>query len=335
MTFESLCKIADGESLNTPSVNAYEKIETKAHLVKRGDLFVGSEKEAIAKALENGAYGILHESDTIMIDEEVAWIKVASTDDALIKILRFSLLKSDSLFFYFPDIEYEILKQIIKKEKVIFLKDEVHKNFKKILEAENSSFFISKKEDFLHKIYPEFITYHDKNKSLIQLTHQTLFLSSFTYEEIHYENIKLPALFLSSLNRVLHFAKESQLSFDIEKLAFIEEFKPLFISNKLTPKAFGDSEHAFIVQNNAKQILPALNYIQEFAKWANILLFIPKETNITTKIETNYYENLEEVKEIEVDKFNFILIVANYNAVSSILEKNKHRESISLFRSTE
>lgn len=331
MTFESLCKIIDGVCLNAPSVNAYEKIETKSHLVKRGDLFVGNEKEAIAQALENGAYGILHDRDTLMIDKEVAWIKVDSTDDALIMILRFSLLKSDSLFFYFPSIEYALLKQIVKKEKTIFLSDSVSKNFKKILEAENHSFFICKDEKFLEKIYPEFITYHDRDKSLIKLTHQTLFLSSFTYDDVHYENIKLPALFLPSLNRVLYYLKESNLSFDLEKLTFIENFQPLFISNRLIPKAFGDSEHAFIVAKDTTHILHSLSYIEEFATWAKTVLFLPTGTDVTTKAPLRYYNSLQEIKDIDVDRFNFILILANYNELSLLLEQNKREDNLSLF----
>ena len=331
MTFESLCKIVDGKPLNTPSVNAYDKIETKAHLIKRGDLFVGNDKEAITKAIENGAYGVLHDTDTIMTDEEIAWIKVESTDDALIMILRFSLLKSDSLFFYFPPVEYALLKQIIKRDKVIFLEKDVHKNFKKILETDNSSFFISKEEDFLQKVYPEFITYHDREQSLIKLTHQTLFLSSFTYDDIHYEDIKLPALFLPALNRVLHYLRESQLDFEIEKLTFLESFQPLFVSNKLTPKAFGDSEHVFIVHEDSQQMLSSLSYIEDFAKWAKILLFLPSKEKISTCTTLHYYDTLEEVKDIDVNSFNFILILANYNKLSSLLEKNNNENSVSLF----
>lgn len=339
MTFDNLCEIVDGERLNHPAIKAYEKIETKAHLIKRGDMFIGSDEKSIAHAINNGAYAILHENNPIMIDEEVAWIKVSSTDDALIKILRLSLLKSDSLFFYFPPIEVALLKQILKKEKVIFLEADVNTNFKKILEAENNSFFISQNEDFLQRIYPEFITYHEhaslplghRDKSLLKLTHQTLFLSSFTYEDIHYEHIKLPALFLASLSRVLHFLKESHLAFDIEKLSFIEYFQPLFISNRLTIRPFGDSEHAFIVQSDESQLLPSLEYIQNYAKWAEVLLFLPKGKSVATDSTIHYYETLEEVKDIEVDKFNFILILANYNELSFILEKNNTEKNISLF----
>jgi len=331
MTFESLCKIVDATSLNDSSVNAYEKIETKPHLIKRGDLFVGSDQEAIKQAIENGAYGILHEGDAIMIDEEVAWMKVLSIDEALIKLLRFSLLKSDLHFFYFPHIEYDILRQILQKEHVIFLKSNVKENFHKILKGKNSSFFICDDQAFLSSIYPEFTTYHDTRQSLIKLTHQTLFLSSFTYNEIHYEDIKLPALFLDSLNRVLHFAQESNLHFDIEKLAFIETFQPLFISNQRTIRPFGDSEHVFIVINDEKQLAPTLKYIQEMATWANILLFLPNSETRPCDVATHHYAQLKEVNDIDVDKFNFILILANYNALTNILQNNKKEQNISLF----
>ena len=333
MTFDNLCKIVDGERLNLPTVNAYEKIETEAQLIKQGDLFVGSDKTLIALAINNGAYAILHENSPHMIDEEVAWIKVDSTDAALIKILRFSLLKSDSLFFFFPPIEYAILKQIVKKEHMIFLDEQVTTNFKKILEAGNNSFFVSQNQDFLNYIYPEYITYLDKELPLIKITHQTLFLSSFTYQDIHYEDIKLPALFLPALNRVLHYLQESHLSFDIEKLTFLEHFKPLFISNRLTIRPFGHSEHAFIVEPNPKLINDSLHFIQTYAKWAEVLLFLPKRSTIEVEenILVDYYDDIAEIKGIEIDKFNFILIVANYNELSLILENKTLEKNSSLF----
>jgi len=333
MTFDNLCKIVDGERLNLPSVNAYEKIETKAHLIKQGDLFIGSAAESIAVAINNGAYAILHENNPTMIDEEVAWIKVDSTDEALIKILRFSLLKSDSLFFYFSTIEYAILKQIVKKEHMIFLDEQVTTNFKKILEAENNSFFISDNQDFLNRIYPEYITYHDRELPLIKLTHQTLFLSSFTYEDTHYEDIKLPALFLPALNRVLHYLKESHLHFDIEKLTFLEHFKPLFVSNRLTIRPFGHSEHVFIVEPDPKLISDSIHFIQTFAKWAEVLLFLPEEStlNVEAKVLVHSYTNISEVKDIELDRFNFILILANYNELSTTLENSHQEKNPSLF----
>ena len=207
----------------------------------------------------------------------------------------------------------------------------MHENFKNILEAENRSFFISKEKDFLEKIYPTFISYHESHTSSIKLTHQTLFLSSFTYKDVHYEDIKLPALFLPALKRILHYLETSNLEFDIEKLSFIEAFQPLFISNRLMPKSFGNSEHVFIVQEDAAQLLPSLRYIEEFAKWAKVLLFVPSSTTLSIESPLYYYDALEEIKDIYVDKFNFILILANYNELFILLENNKNKNNVSLF----
>ena len=333
MTFENLSKIIEGERLNTPSVNAYEKIETKSHLIKRGDLFVGSDEAAIQKAIENGAYGIVCENYPSMIDEEVAWMQVASTDNALIKILRFSLLNSQALFFYFPSIEYSILKQILFKKDIVFIDEPIEKNFKKILQADSDSAFISNNKTFLEDIYPDYLSYHDKEENLLLQTQQSLFLSSFTYDDVHYEDVHLPALFLPQLNTVLHYLKESQHPFDIHRLSFVPHFQPLFISNKYTLQAFGHSEHVFIVESEHDMLASQLRYIQTQAPWAKLLLALPK-TEKTKDYDTSdifYYESLEAVKEIALDKFNFILILANYNELTKILENNKNVHVQSLF----
>ncbi len=331
MTFESLCDIVGGTLLNQPSISAYEKIETKPHLIKRGDLFVGSEQESIAEAISNGAYAILFEGDTIMIDDEVAWIKVDSIDKALTKLLRFSLLKLDFHFFYFPQNSYDIAKQILLHNPLLFLESTIKENFHKILKADNNTTFICKDQHFLENIYPEYQSYHDTKNHALTLTHQSLFLSSFSYEEIHYEDIKLPALFLPHLYNVLQFAKEKHLQYEIEKVHFLKAFRPLFVSNRLTIKAFGDSEHAFIVHEREEEIAPALAYIQHVATWANILLFIPQHTKLLTKVPTHHYQSLQEVNQIDINKFNFILILANYNELTTILQNNKKEQIISLF----
>ncbi len=330
MTFESLCKIVDGVSLNSPTVNAYEKIETKPHLIKRGDLFVGSDKEAILQAVENGAYGILHDRDTIMIDEEVAWLKVDSTDNALIKLLRFSLLKSDFSFTLFSPIQYALLKKLAPKS-LLFLEATISDNFKKILSAQKGSHFISQDKLFLSSVYPEYTSYHDMNIHPVQLTHKTLFLSSFTYHDKHYEDIKIPSLFINDLTSALHYLDEYHLNYELEKLDFTQHFQPLFISNRLTIRPFGASEHAFIVQSDESHILSSLNYIKHFATWAKVLLFLPKEFPQKNDTEVQYFDKIAEVNDIEVDKFNFILILANYNELSNLLESNKQEKHISLF----
>ncbi len=333
MTFENLSKIIHAQRLNVPEVSAYEKIETKSHLIKHGDLYIGNDHHEIQTAILNGAYGIVCEVLPQERDDEIAWLQVENTHEALIKLLRFWLLPSDALFFYFPPIHYEILQKILTNKEIIFLDDDLEKNFKKILLAQKENLFISKNQALLEQIYPEFISYHDNPTPLVQLTHHSLFLSDFSYEDIHYEHIQLPALFLPHLNDVLHFLKEYPLDFDLHKLHFIDYFRPLFVSNKLTIKPFGHSEHAYIIQQDDHYFYESLHYLQQTTPWANILLYLPKNAKlkINETLPTHRYEHLEEIKQIKMDKFNFILILANYNELIKILEQNKKEQQPLLF----
>ncbi len=336
MTFENLAKIVDAKLLNQAAVKAYEKIETKAYLIKRGDLFIGSQEDAINQAIENGAYGILCDNPHIRIsDDEIAWLYVSQCDSALIKLLRFSLLQSTSGFVLFTPVQYAILKQLAVQKNVIFLEKEMAKNFKKIQSADNESCFIASDQTLLQEIAPDYTDFsHHAVKSKLRWTHQSLFLSSFIYQDTHYEDIKLPALFLADLNIVLHFLEQQNIAFNLEKLHFLEFFHPLFISNRLAIRPFGQSEHAFIVNHDHTMIPESVAYIQNHAKWSKILLFLPVGTQLLqeTNTQTTYYHDLSEIKSIEVNKFNFILILANYNDLHTILEQNNQEKNISLFQ---
>jgi len=49
-------------------------------------MFIAFNEEDISIAVKNGAYCILTNYDTIIIDSEIAWLKVSSLEDAMSKI---------------------------------------------------------------------------------------------------------------------------------------------------------------------------------------------------------------------------------------------------------
>ncbi len=333
MTFENLSKIIGGKLLNSPAVSAYEKIETKAHRIKHGDLLFSNDPISIEEAIKHGALGIVAENIQEISDNEIAWIEVENIHIALAKLLRFSLIQSDTTFTLFSPVQYALLQKLHASKKLIFLEASIEKNFHKIFYAQAGSHFISKDKTFLKQIIPDYNSVDKPSTMEIIRTHQTLFLSSFTYHDRHYEEIKLPALFLEDFNLVLHFSKENGIEIDINKLDFIPHFQPLFISNNLHIKSFGHSEHAFIVESDASQINRSLTYLASYATWAKIMIFLPHDSHLSlqTNHPIHYYSQLTEVKEIVVDDFNFILILANYNELSLLLKKSVEEKSPSLF----
>ena len=332
MTFENLCKIVDGKRRNFPDIGSYEKIETKAYLIKQGDLFVGDESTEIALAIQNGAYGVLYsQPETIMIDSEVAWIEVASLKDALIHLLRFLLIKSSAHFDYFPSIQKEILAHIADKKSLLFLEANPLEDFRKIIHAQNDAHFICDDLDYLKAIFPDFHTYHDKHVNALSPQHHTLFLSSFIYKDQHYHDIRLPRLFLPQLTHALYYLETFDIPYQLERLHFLHSFHPFFITHDAKPCHFGQSHKVMIVEERQEQIQADIDYIKKDAKWANLLIILPQNSPIKQQDEDLfYYQTLEDIFDAPLDKYHFILIHTPYQALYDLLYHDTKSPSPSL-----
>ena len=77
MKIEDILNLTEGVLTNTPKVQAIESATVYPSKVDHGDLFFSSSQEDIDKAVENGAYAIVYDIDTLVkTDDEIAWIKV-------------------------------------------------------------------------------------------------------------------------------------------------------------------------------------------------------------------------------------------------------------------
>ncbi len=335
MTFENFIKIVHGTFRHQPTIKAFEKVETDPNRIKNGDLFLGNSVNDVKKALKNGAYGIASERKLRVLDKEVAWIRVPSCENVLIKLLRLSLLNRDVIFYNFSTVEFDILKKVTTtKGIIIFLEHDYTKDFKKIINAKNSAIFISSNKDFTDKIYPSYQLFNPLNVHYqIKIIKASLFLTSFLYKDKCYKDIKLPKIFISKLESVVNFLEQKQLQYDINKLDFIEHFKPIFVNKNLKPKNFGTSQSTIILEKEIDLIEEELNFLLKRAKWSKIILFLPKGYKVK-KIQYDkiiYYKELEEIQNLTKETFNFILILADYNELFEILNKINLERQLSLF----
>jgi ferrochelatase len=99
MRLENILALTKGTLYSNPNVTLFENLVFDVSKVKRGSLFAAYNPSDIQEALANGAYGILFDKPTQMGDSEVAWIKVASIDEALKRLLRFYLLEKELLVY--------------------------------------------------------------------------------------------------------------------------------------------------------------------------------------------------------------------------------------------
>ena len=313
MSYENFARLTGAILLNKPFISAFENIETNPKKIKRGDLFIGDNKEDIELALENEAYGVVSTTNMDILDEEIAWFKTSSLDEVLIKLLRFSLLDKNFRFVLVNSIEIEILKKIANRENLILLENNETESYKKIINADEETMFFSTDEVFLTQIYPDF-EYLPTLENIFQKRDKSLFLSNFTHKNQNYKNIKISPLFLNHLEKIISFLETNNISYDIEKLSFTSHFHPIFVNRKLQLKTFGKSEHVLICESDKSLIKEELSYLKKEASWA-------KSIHVD-------FDDLEQLKSIE---FNFAIIVCEYDKLLEELEKNEDKEQTVLF----
>lgn len=326
MRLENLIELTGGKLLNLPSITSVDQICLNSNKVKRGDLYICPEHKKLEEALKNGAYAVICEGDPKITDNEIAWIRVDSIDDTLIKLLRYKLIKSKFSFYSTNEIEYQIIKTIVKSKKIIFLDDNIEKNFKKIIKANLSTIFISKEKEVLTKIAPNFKELKESKNKLLKEKRSALFYSSFFYKKTFFKKIKIPSMFLGELEKVLHFLDKEELPYDLNNIRFSSIFDPVFINKNLQKRDFGHSEQVLIFEKNVKWLKKDIEYLTKKAKWSKNIAFLPKDF-LNKDIEMKniiFYENENEILKLKDLDFNFALIFADKDKIFDILEKKEN-----------
>jgi ferrochelatase len=127
-----------------------------------------------------------------------------------------------------------------------------------------------------------------------------MFLTSFIYKEIKYQNIKIPYIFIDYFKNILSFLQSQQIEYDIQKCDFTSHFYPIFVDNNLNIKPFGKSQRVIICSD--ENIEPEIS-------WAKII-----------KISS-----INELKNLD---FNFAIIDKNYKDVIEELTINQKQTGL-------
>ncbi len=333
MTFENLAKLTNSTLLNEPCISSFERIVFDPIRVKRGDLFIGNDIQDIKIALKRDAYAIMSDKHTNILDDEIAWLKCESINEALKGLLRYSLMQTKLHFVCFDPVEAALMKKITSKESIIFLNTDPKKNFQKIIDAPENSLIISGDKEYLQDIYPAYELANIPILHSILKIKSTLFLSSFVYKNVLYENIKLPEIFLKKFENIVNFLDSKSIDYRIDRCDFTPYFYPLFINGDLVRKSFGSTQKALIIISDDKNLNDFINYLQHKASWAKHILFLPRKikTNNSNKIKTISYINLTEITKLKELEFNFAIIKANPQDMAEVLKKIETKKEPSLF----
>lgn len=329
MRLENLLALTGATLANEPCVNSFENIIFDASRLKRGDLYIAFDNLEIELAVANGAYGIIYDEQIDIIDEEIAWIKVKDVREALDKLLRFRLIESDIVAYECDEIVLKLAKQIPTDSNFLVLNTDIKKIFKQLWEIENRSTVLFCPDIHNKNIFTNIKTINSASKEHIDIIEQTLFETSFIYNNKYYERQLISPFFMPYLEELLHLYSSLHINYRLRKFSSIDNFEAIFTNKNLEIKDFGASDKVLIFEKNSSLIHKEIEFLQRNASWANIIYIIPSKIDINNNTNIFKYENNEEILDIlKKNKFHFALVTG---VDKSILNNTSVKQTQLLF----
>lgn len=315
MRIENVVALTRGELKTSPAIAYFKDIKLNFLQINRGDLFIAINPSEIKKALYNGAYGVIYDSEEIdPSDQEVAFIKVRDVGVAAFNLGRYELLKKSLRFISVDKVTLEIIKKISKSKSVEFVGKEDIRTLFCLLRNDDASIVFGSDEEFLYELTTDAIENFLAPKDCkLTITGSTLFESVIFVDGVSLR-IKLPEFQLKYLENAMNILKGLDVAFDLASLTFTDFFEPIFVDNHLYSKEFGKTSKVVIFAKylDAQFLKETLQYVIKNTKWAQTLYVLPISLQ---KIEdkdviVTLYGSERELRDIlEENEFNFAFVV--------------------------
>lgn len=312
MRLENVLALTHGKVINEPFVKIFENIVFDANKVKRGDLFIAFDENTIESAVLNGAYGVLFDKPTQISDREIAWIKVDSIDDALKRLLRFQLIDKEITVYECNKIVLKLALQVMSEPNFIALSGDIQSIVKSLWDLPNQSTVLFSPALTPKEIFTDIKSITSTSREPINIIEQTLFETSFIYDNVFYERQLISPFFMPYLEELLHLFKTLKINFRLRKFTPIDHFEPVFTNKNFEIKEFGTSDKVLIFESTAELIDSEIAFLRKQANWANIIFVLPfhESDKYIQYGDVHRYKNKKEITEIlKSNSFHFALIV--------------------------
>ncbi|MCW8954876.1 MAG: hypothetical protein OQK48_08005 [Sulfurimonas sp.] len=310
MRLENFLALTHATLVNEPCVNTFENITFEAKKVKRGDLFFAYDEKDIELAVLNGAYGVVFDKPTQISDTEIAWIKVESIDNALTRLLRFKMIEKEVVAYECNEIILKLSLQVITQTNFLTLSGDTRSIFKSLwnIEDRTTILFCPALND--KNIFATVKTIPNAIYKPIEIMEQTLFETSFIYDNVFYERQLISPFFMPYLEELLHLYTSLKINYRLRKFTPIEHFEAVFTNKNFEPKDFGTSDRVLIFEKNSDMIDAEIKFLQKNANWATIVYIIPHTCKYDKAENIFIYNNQEDIMGIlKNNNFHFALIV--------------------------
>ncbi len=334
MRLENLLALTQGTLQNQPFVTRFEGISFDAKKVKRGNLFIAFNTRDIDEAILHGAYGIIFDEPTQIADNEIAWIKVNDVDDALMRLLRFHLIEKELDVYETDRITIKLAQQIMTDSNFLVLGDSIKDDFMKLWEVSEKAKILYSPKLIDRDTFVTSKTLPTAYKDEITVVEQTLFETSFIFNDIFYERQLLSPFFISYLERLLNFYKMNEINYRIRTFTPINNFEAVFTNKELSVKEFGASDRVLIFEPDFELIPSQISYLNRQAKWARIIYLLPKAKAVPFEnVEGIFtYESQEEIiRLLQENSFHYALIAEQDKTLLEHETLQKATAQLSLF----
>lgn len=309
MRLENFLALTQATLINEPCIYSFENIVFEASKVKRGDLFFAFDKENIPLAVANGAYGVVFEGKADISDGEIAWIKVETLEGALKKLLRFKMIEKEVVAYECNEIVLKLSQQVITQTNFLSLSGDLKSIFKSLWDIESRAIVLFSPALTDEKIFASVKKMPGRPFLPIEIMEQTLFETSFIYDNIFYERQLISPFFISYLEELLHFFKTAKINYKLKKFTPIEHFEAVFTNKKLEVKSFGTSDKVLIFEPNVGLIDSQILFLKRHASWANIIFIVPSHSKEQKSENIFIYKNEKDIiKILKENSFHFALI---------------------------
>ncbi|MDD3324088.1 MAG: hypothetical protein PHN38_03070 [Sulfurospirillaceae bacterium] len=325
MRIENLLRITNGRLLNSPSIDAFEGIATDSSKVCRGDLFIDikDSNEDIQNAIKNGAYAIIAQHlPSKAIDEEVAYLHVASIEKSMLKLGRFLSAQKNIKFTIIDAVQKALLVSLGLSRKIKILSSGWINILKELQKASENDHFFILDETIANTLNPQSKPLI-KTANLLNCSSKGLFLTSFAHNQKVYQDIKIPSFFLDPLGKILAYLDENSIEYKLESLCHIEHFFPLFITQKIKKKEFGTTDRVLIFEKDKTLFLQEKAYLSKKIPSFDLLFCMPTtKKNLHVEKNVFFYSECKDFEALCKYVFKYALVLGDKNDFEDFLNRD-------------
>lgn len=326
LRIENVVQLTRGELDSSVSISYFEQLQPFAKKIKMGDLFIAFNNDDIAKAISNGAHGILCECEDESFGQDVAWIRVRDIKKAAFDLLKYELLGHRCKYIVCEPIIFSIAKELINDEGVLFINPQNPENlFEKLNLPTTIHTILSFDEQLLQYLgSDEQQLFHTPRKHNFTVRKSSVLSSEIIWGEIWH--VPYPEILLKYIWGAIQLAKEIGIVVKPINLSANACFEPYFVSKGIYESSYGKTSQVIIFSRFASNALlrDIVEFINNKTTWGERLYVFPisrVECKPRGAIITNY-GSLEELHNLLEDGTFCYALVADANK-SDVLVQNK------------